>query len=215
MINDISWTAIAVDVDLTIDPSVMRVTATRGALGPSLETLEIGFLRIGVGVQSLDGFTGGRYGRVANGFTNFWQTGFSGTAGTLTLATLTSTRAVDTFKGTGVEMYLIREGGEPKGKPAGFITIIDGHTRQYTEFTSSNFKKEPTSVRIVQVDADGKLQSDITSDLRQVDFRRRVAQADQEDMLQQFSRLLNGLQNLVLADQRNAQAVEDDPCHAD
>jgi len=50
MINGISWTAIAVDVDLTIDPSVIRVTATRGALGPSLETLEIGFLRVNVGV---------------------------------------------------------------------------------------------------------------------------------------------------------------------
>lgn len=97
-INGVPWTATAVVV--AFDTSAIRITATRGRVGPSLETLEVQFRRRGVGVQILDGivFAGNDgYGRVANQFINLWQTGYGGGAGTLTVTLLTPTRAVGTF----------------------------------------------------------------------------------------------------------------------
>ena len=114
--------------------------------------------------------------------------------------------------GHDVEQFMIHEGGKPAGKPLGIINQVDGRMRQIVEFTSIGGAQLPTSARMIQLDASGRVESETTLDLSKVSVTNRLAAHQRPQLLEQVGRLLRNGVSLVLPDALHAQAVEDDPC---
>ncbi len=111
-----------------------------------------------------------------------------------------------------VETFLVRKGGGAAGKPVGLITRVDGKMMQYVESEFNGNSSKPRAVRVVQMDADLRIKSDITVDLSNVNFNSRVAVRDIQGLRNTYGRLLRGLGGLVLPDQLHAQGPA--PCDA-
>jgi hypothetical protein len=95
-IDSVAWVASSVQV--ASDATVIRLTSSIGQ-GGAFANIILQFHRSGLGEQLLDGITGGWYGELTGPSpSGLWMTGYRGAKGTVTLTTLTSSRAVGTFQ---------------------------------------------------------------------------------------------------------------------